>query len=273
MHTFLKALRKPVFGILLLAGLFSCEKEMDPNPEMPELVDFSWTDYEGAVYPGTIRFFGTKMHYPNGSKGNGPVSTPANIHYTWDFGDNSPVSVHYGPDHTYAFNGTYNVTVTAREHRDGTAKLPGNPMGYVQSLTKPVEVTKVPAYMKVEEQSGHYALTDSIKVTRSGNNLIIRAIFGTAPNFFPAEVIIPADAATGSVYYTGANYPESNQSSSVLYKDYRADATSCPQTNARIEIKNRTANYLGGTFSGQLKTGMCNIGSSYIKYANFSVYF
>ena len=75
-------------GVLALSLIVSCKKEdpiLEPTAEFTSEVDEL-----------TVKF----------------KSTSANaVTYSWDFGDNTPVSTEASPTHTYAAKGKYNVVL------------------------------------------------------------------------------------------------------------------------------------------------------------------
>jgi gliding motility-associated-like protein len=69
------------------------------------------------VYPAPIVDFSTSSPTPYAGEAilftNNTQITSGNLTYTWNFGDNSPISVETKPTHIYAVVGTYTVVLTA----------------------------------------------------------------------------------------------------------------------------------------------------------------
>src|SRR5690606_38909430 len=68
------------------------------------------------------------------------ASTGANT-WQWNFGDGTPISTQQNPSHTYATNGTYNVTLTVTNTASGCSN----------TITKPVQIFDLQAAFSVND--------------------------------------------------------------------------------------------------------------------------
>lgn len=100
-----------VVSIALLVGILSgcLEEEEEPAANnAPEVTFISTVDHNTSMDGGTVDFDSTATDADNDD-----------LTYSWDFGDGE-MSTEADPQHVYATNGSYTVTVTVNDSTDET---------------------------------------------------------------------------------------------------------------------------------------------------------